>query len=138
MGYRFSSRSLARLQECHQDLVLLMTEALTDPDCPMDFTILEGHRNQERQDKMVEEGRSFLPWPRSKHNTWPSHAVDIAPWVDGTVSWSWDHFNPLADHIRSTWNRLSQDGKTTGQYTLTWGGTWTTLKDGPHFQIDPV
>ena len=43
MTYRFSQRSLDRLNTCHPDLVLLMTEALADPDCPSDMTVLCGY-----------------------------------------------------------------------------------------------
>ncbi len=137
MGYRFSRRSLQRLETCHQDLVLLMVEALGAEDCPMDFTIIEGHRGEARQNQLRAEGKSQLRWPASKHNSLPSHAVDIAPYVDGAISWSWDHFNPLADHVLDTWARLVIEERTTGQYRLTWGGSWTTLRDGPHFQLDP-
>ena len=49
-----------------------MREALADPECPCDITIVEGHRNQERQDRMVEEGKSQLRWPHSRHNLMPS------------------------------------------------------------------
>jgi peptidoglycan L-alanyl-D-glutamate endopeptidase CwlK len=138
MPYDFSNRSLERLRTCHADLILLMTEALMDPECPCDFTVLEGHRGKERQNQMVEEGKSQLPWPKSRHNAWPSLAVDVAPWIDGAVSWDWKDYHPLADHIRSTWNRLTKDGRTTGQYTYQWGGTWTSLPDGPHHQLDPL
>lgn len=138
MAYAFSDRSLDRLQTCHQDLILLMRSALLDPECPYDITVLEGHRNKEKQNQMVEEGKSQLGWPKSRHNSWPSMAVDVAPYVAGKVSWDWGYYHPLAAHIRSTWDRLQQDGATTGQYTLEWGGTWTTLKDGPHYQLNPA
>ena len=121
MPFRFSSRSLERLRTCHADLVLLMTEAIADPDCPSDFSVLEG-----------------LRWPQSRHNSTPSMAVDVAPYVDGGVTWDWAYYYPLADHVKRTWNRLSLEGATTGGHHLTWGGDWATLKDGPHWQLDPV
>ena len=106
MPYAFSNRSLDRLQTCHQDLILLMRSALIDPECPSDITVLEGHRNKARQNQMVDEGKSQLDWPHSRHNTWPSMAVDVAPYILGAVSWDWDYYHPLAAHIRATWNRL--------------------------------
>lgn len=138
MGYVFSQRSRQRLQSCHRDLQLLMREALWSPDCPMDFTVLEGHRGEERQNELQAAGKSQLRYPNSKHNTFPSMAVDIAPWVNGTISWDWDHFNPLADHILDTWAMLVLDGRTSGEFKLTWGGTWRSFPDGPHFQLDPL
>ena len=63
-GYRFSRRSTERLQSCDPDLILLINEALADPACPSDITVLEGHRGEERQNQMVAEGKSQLRWPR--------------------------------------------------------------------------
>jgi hypothetical protein len=45
-----------------------------------DCTILEGHRNQERQDLLYNTGKSQVRWPLGKHNRVPSLAVDVAPW----------------------------------------------------------
>lgn len=135
MSYAFSSRSLSALNSCHSDLILLMTEALADPECPSDMSVLEGFRDEERQNQMVEDGKSQLPWPRSRHNSFPSMAVDVAPYVGG-ISWDWQYYYPLAAHIKDVWQRLQMDGKTTGQYDLEWGGDWTSFKDGPHWQLN--
>ena len=80
MGYRYSSRSLQRLNTCDPDLVLLFTEVLADPECPSDITILEGHRGEARQDEMYRTGKSQLRWPRSKHNSTPSMAA-VTAWA---------------------------------------------------------
>lgn len=134
MGYRYGRRSTERLQSCDPDLILLFNEALADPTCPSDITILEGHRGEERQNQMVAEGKSQLRWPKSRHNTFPSMAVDAAPYVGGAISWSWPHYYPLADHIKATWARLKAEGKVHGE--LEWGGDWSSFKDGPHWQIN--
>lgn len=134
MGYRYGRTSTARLSTCDPDLILLMTEALADPACPVDISILEGHRSKARQNRMKAEGKSQLAWPRSRHNSMPSMAVDAAPYVDGAVSWDWDDYHPLADHIKATWARLKTEGKVHGE--LEWGGDWRSFKDGPHWQIN--
>ena len=134
MAWAYSQRSLSRLSTCDHDLQLLFLEALKDPACPYDITIIEGHRTEDRQNQMVAEGKSQLRWPRSRHNSLPSMAVDVAPFVGGSISWSWDHYNPLADHVKAVWSRLKAEGKVHG--TLVWGGDWASLRDGPHFQID--
>lgn len=136
MTWAYSQRSLTRLNSCHPDLIVLMMEALADPECPCDITILEGYRDEERQNLMVAEGRSQLPWPKSRHNQFPSWAVDIAPYVDGAVSWDWEHYEPLAAHVKTVWQRLKMDDKVTNLYELEWGGDWSTLRDGPHFQLN--
>lgn len=134
--WRYSQRSLARLNTCHADLVLLMVEALADPECPSDITILEGYRDKERQNQMVAEGKSQLAWPRSKHNSSPSMAVDVAPYINGSVSWDWDHYYPLAAHIKAVWSRLTQGTNLTLAHELEWGGDWRSFKDGPHWQLN--
>lgn len=132
--YRYGRRSLERLNSCDPDLFLLMCEALADPACPSDMTVLEGHRGEARQNEMHAAGRSQLRWPRSRHNTMPSMAVDVAPYVGGAVSWDWEHYHPLADHIKATWARLKAEGKVHGE--LEWGGDWRRFRDGPHWQLN--
>jgi peptidoglycan L-alanyl-D-glutamate endopeptidase CwlK len=134
MTWQYSKRSLARLNTCHDDLQLLMLEALADPDCPFDITIVEGHRGRERQNQLQEQGASQLSWPHSKHNSMPSMAVDMAPFVNGTVSWSWDHFTPLIEHIKDVWARLTVNEQVTGQYRLVSGADWR-MRDGPHLEL---
>lgn len=131
----FSSRSMDRLAECHPDLIALMVEVVRT----IDITVLEGHRGEARQRQMVAEGKSQLHWPNSRHNLSPSLAVDVAPYVAGVgVSWDWAHYHPLAAHVKATWGRLGKAGKLSGLYGLSWGGDWRTLKDGPHWQLDPI
>lgn len=45
-----------------------------------DITIIWGHRNKAEQDAAFLSGASTKPWPHSTHNTFPSNAVDPAPW----------------------------------------------------------
>lgn len=71
----FSTSSAKRLSECHLDLQHLFSEVIKGYDC----TILEGHRPQHLQDKYFAEKKSKTPWPKSKHNSMPSLAVDAMP-----------------------------------------------------------
>ena len=71
--YKFSQRSLDRLQGVHPDMVKLMTKSIEDS--PYDFGITEGFRSSERQLTLVAEGKSQTK--NSRHLT--GHAVDIAP-----------------------------------------------------------
>jgi len=136
MTYRFSQRSLSRLQTCHPDLQLLMVEALGDPECPCDMSVLCGYRGEEEQNAAYASGASKLKFPQSRHNQTPSLAVDVAPYINGAISWDWEHYHPLAEHIKATWQRLEQRELTTGNHSLSWGGDWTSFKDGPHWQLD--
>ncbi|WP_237564711.1 hypothetical protein [Bordetella parapertussis] len=53
--------------------------------------------------------------------------MDLAPLVEGTISWEdWASFKRLAEVMKESAARL--------EIPLGWGD-WTTLKDGPHFQL---
>ena len=73
----FSPASQERLRTLHPNLQALLTQAAK---MGLDFSVLQGHRNKEDQNKAVAEKRSKTPWPKSKHNTLPSLAVDIQPY----------------------------------------------------------
>ena len=44
-----------------------------------DITIIQGHRTKDEQDRFFAEGTSKVEWPNSKHNKYPSQAVDVQP-----------------------------------------------------------
>ena len=83
---QFSIASAKKLNECHIDLQNLFSEVIKHYDC----TILEGHRPQHLQDKYYAEKKSKTPWPKSKHNSMPSLAVDAMPYP---ITWP-DHKSP--------------------------------------------
>jgi peptidoglycan L-alanyl-D-glutamate endopeptidase CwlK len=134
MTWAYSSRSLDRLNSCHPDLILLMTEALADPACPSDISILEGYRDEQKQNELKASGASQLSWPNSYHNRFPSMAVDVAPYVGG-ISWDWQYYYPLAAHIKAVWSRLHIERNVSADHYLEWGDDWTSFKDGPHWQL---
>jgi len=72
----FGGQSRMRLNTCHPDLIRLFEEVVKHYDC----TILCGHRGEEEQTKAFKEGRSKVEFPLSKHNAYPSLAVDAAPY----------------------------------------------------------
>lgn len=74
----FGTTSKRRLSECDERLQEILNEVIKYYDC----TILTGHRDKQTQEAMYfsEPQRSKLRWPKSKHNSMPSTAVDVAPW----------------------------------------------------------
>ena len=87
MSFKFSKRSLERLHTCHIDLQRICVELIKE----LDVTILCGHRGEKDQNTAFINGRSKLQWPRSKHNRFPSEAVDLAPYsksVKDGVDWT--------------------------------------------------
>jgi len=73
---KFGKRSKERLATCDQKLQDIMNEVIKHVDC----SVLEGHRSQERQDKLFEEGKTKVKYPNGRHNAIVSRAVDITPY----------------------------------------------------------
>lgn len=121
MSIILSPRSLSRLQGVHADLVRVVTRASAMSD--MDFTVLEGLRTLERQKQLFAAGASTVL--NSRHLT--GHAVDIAPMLNGTVSWDWPLYRRLAPIIKAA--------AAFEKVSIEWGGDWRTFKDGPHWQL---
>ena len=122
MTFGLSQRSRVRLRGVHPALVAVVEAAIARS--PVDFTITEGLRTPERQATLVKAGASRTL--RSRHLT--GHAVDVAALVDGRVRWDW----PLYRRIAEVFKAVAAEQGT----TLTWGGDWRSLKDGPHFELD--
>mgnify|MGYP003643503151 FL=1 len=81
---KYSATSVSRLRTCHEQLQILFHEVLKEDD----HTIICGHRNQEEQDKVYPEFSS-VQWPDSKHNRFPSEAVDAGPYTKiSGLDWS--------------------------------------------------
>lgn len=121
MSFQLGQRSLQRLSGVHPDLVQVVRRAIQVTS--IDFTVLEGLRTVARQRELVRKGASRTM--NSRHLT--GHAVDIAPWVNGQVSWDWKWYHPMADAMKKAARELD--------VPLEWGGDWKTFKDGPHFQL---
>ncbi|MFN3670140.1 MAG: M15 family metallopeptidase [Brevundimonas sp.] len=122
MSFRLSERSLRRLAGVHPRLVAVVREAVAHS--PVDFMVTEGVRSPERQKALVRAGASRTM--RSRHLT--GHAVDVAALVDGQVRWDWPLYPRIAAAFKSAAARQGT--------AIVWGGDWTNLKDGPHFELD--
>lgn len=121
-------RSETKLAGVHHALVSVVRRAreiMADRDDGLGFIVTEGLRTPERQAQLVRVGASHTM--RSKHIT--GHAVDLAATVDGGVRWDWPLYAQLAEAMRAA---AREQG-----VQITWGGDWPTLRDGPHFEIDP-
>ena len=75
--YSFSQRSKEKLSQCDKSLQLICNQAIVYTD----FSIVTGHRNKEEQNRLYQQGFSKLKWPNGKHNSNPSLAVDVAPYI---------------------------------------------------------
>jgi len=79
--FRLSRRSLNKLVGVHPDLVRVVHRAIDIT--PIDFSVVEGVRTLTKQREYFIKGLSRTM--HSRHLT--GHAVDLAPWVDGTILW---------------------------------------------------
>lgn len=120
---KFGSHSKEQLATCHQDLIKIANKAIK----LFDFTVVEGYRGKDLQNKYYEEGKSLLKYPHSKHNKKPSLAFDLCPYVDGLVWERTELFYQLAGIILTIADYES--------IPIVWGGHWKTFKDLPHFEI---
>jgi peptidoglycan L-alanyl-D-glutamate endopeptidase CwlK len=119
--FELSDRSKERMQGVHPDLVAVINRAIEITD--IDFTVLEGLRSEHRQRKLFNSGASKTM--NSRHLT--GHAIDIAPYVNGEVSWHWPHYHKLAPAVKQAADELG--------VIVEWGGDWKSFKDGPHWQL---
>ena len=121
MAFKLSQRSRKRLEGVHPELVAVVNQAILIT--PIDFIVTEGLRTLARQRELYRAGATKTL--NSRHLT--GHAVDLAPWVGGTVRWDWPLFHKLADAMLDTAEAM--------KIHLVWGGTWTRFPDGPHFEL---
>ena len=133
--YRWGRRSLTRLQTCTPEIQRLLTEALEHPDCPCDMTIVYGHRSHDKQAELYAIGRTKpgsivtnAKPGQSRHNSFPSEAIDVGPCnVSGVVLWNdKDKFDAWGEHVKKTADELG--------IAITWGGDFSWY-DGAHFEL---
>ena len=126
---KFGKRSKQRLKTCDKRLQKIFNEVIKYVDC----SVLEGHRSEERQNKLYEEGKTKVRYPKGRHNASPSLAVDVAPYP---IDWKdRERFHLFAGFVLGVACRMG--------YTLRWGGDWNMnfevddnqFDDFPHFEI---
>lgn len=108
--HKYSSRSMGRLLECDRRLQKVFTKVIEITD----NSILEGHRNEDVQNKAFDEGRSKLKFPLGKHNSMPSMAIDAAPYP---IDWEdTKRFYLFAGIVIAVGHMMG--------ITIRWGGDW--------------
>ena len=120
--YLLNQRSLQNLQGVHPSLVKLMKTAILSS--PFPFMITEGLRSIERQKQLFQEGKTKTL--DSYHLK--GRAVDIAVIVENHITWNYSFYEKVAKHILKIAHRK--------HLKITWGGTWNTLVDAVHFQLE--
>lgn len=129
----FSKRSAHELSTCDEQLQKLFYEIIKHVDC----TIIQGHRGETEQNEYFRTGKSKLKFPNSKHNTNPSIAVDVAPYVKGIgIPWkNHQYFYHFGGYVRAVADQMG--------IRIRWGGDWDsdnnlldqTFFDLVHFEL---
>lgn len=130
---KFGDKSKKELATCVKGLQIVANAAIEI----MDFTVLEGHRNERDQNIAFAKGLSQRQWPNGEHNEKPSKAMDVAPWP---IDWkneekSIQRFVLLAGVMLAV---AHQKG-----IKLRWGGDWNRnfdtrdekFRDYGHFEV---
>ena len=125
----FGRRSKKHLATCDERLQKVLKEVIKHVDC----AVIEGHRSEERQNKLYEEGRTKVYWPNGRHNANPSKAVDVVPYP---IDWDdRERFHLFAGFVIGIAQSMG--------IKLRWGGDWNmnfevddnNFDDFPHFEI---
>ena len=125
----FGRKSRERIATCDKDLQNLFTEVVRYFDC----SVLVGFRGKNEQNRAFKEGRSKVRWPRGKHNSNPSSAIDVAPYP---IDWKdRERFLYFGGFVKGCAYQMG--------IPLRWGGDWdndTSLSDNKfddlvHFEI---
>ena len=126
---KFGKSSRERLATCEDELQKVFNEVIKYVDC----SVLEGHRGQERQDKLLLESKTKVQYPLGRHNAIPSRAADVVPYP---VDWNdRERFHLFAGFVLGIARGMG--------INLRWGGDWNQnfevddnmFDDFPHFEL---
>ena len=125
----FGKKSRDQLATCDNRLQMVFNEVIKSVDC----SILEGHREKERQNQLFDEGKTKVLYPNGRHNDYPSNAVDVVPYP---VDWEdRERMTLFAGFVLGVANQMG--------INLRWGGDWdqdfevqdNKFDDFPHFEL---
>lgn len=116
--YKFSNSSNNKLSTCHPLLQLLFNRVVEYYDC----TVIDGTRDKKTQDYYCLIGKSKVRYPNSKHNSNPSMAVDVAPYIKGKgIVWNKEQCYYFAGYVLGIARILD--------IKIRWGGDWSMDND---------
>lgn len=108
--FHYSKRSVETLESCVMELQVVFLEVIKHLDC----SLICGYRNARDQNIAFESQKSRVRYPDSKHNIYPSRAIDAVPFPI-----NWDNsrdFIYMAGLVRMV--GISKGIK------IRWGGDW--------------
>ena len=129
---KFSRHSNIKLGTCHPKLQRLFREVIKEYDC----TVVWGHRGEVDQDLVYYDGKSQKKWPDSKHNSVPSLAIDVAPYVAGKgVVWEARQCYYFAGYVMRVAKELNIEIRTGADWDSDNDVNDQNFRDVCHFEI---
>ena len=117
MAFSLSSRSRAKLEGVHPDMVAVVERAIELTK--VDFGVTYGVRTLEEQKRLYESGRSQTM--NSKHllqdDTSYSHAVDVVAYDGSDVVWEINVYDDICDAFKQA---AEEKG-----VAIKWGAAWS-------------
>jgi peptidoglycan LD-endopeptidase CwlK len=125
----FGERSRKALDSADPKLRLLFDEVIKTVDC----SVLCGYRNEADQEAAFAQGFSKVHWPDSKHNNFPSRAVDVVPCP---LDWKETRrFYFFAGYVKATADRLGIKVRWGGDFNQDGNLTNDNFVDLPHYEL---
>ena len=122
-----NEKSLSNLKGVNPLLVSVFGAAAAI--CPIEFQITEGVRSIQRQEFLVDSGKSkTLNSYHLIQKDGYGAAGDIVVLIDGVASWHFDDYKQVSNSVKIAAQQLGAK--------ITWGGDFPTFKDGCHFQLE--
>lgn len=122
--FKWGKTSSDRIATCDKRLQDLVNMMLSRSE--FDLTVTCGYRTKEEQESAFDQGKSKAHFGQSKHNSFPSKAIDVCPYPI-----NWDDKDPrwTAMALNAMWcaGKLGIE--------ITWGGSFKNLKDCPHIEL---
>ena len=124
MTWKWGKTSKDRLATCDKRLQDLADMMLSRS--PFDLTITCGYRTEQEQNEAFEKGKSRAKFGQSKHNTFPSKAIDICPYP---IIWEGSDPRWTEMALNAMWcaGRLGIE--------IVWGGSFKSISDKPHIEM---
>ena len=129
---RFGRKSRKNLETCDERLQQVFNEVVKMYDC----TVTCGYRGEKDQNKAFEEGRSKVRYPKGRHNSNPSTAVDVYPYPINMKNI--DRMIHFAGFVLG----LAKSMEINIKFVRDWNSDWylkdknkTKFKDYPHFEL---
>lgn len=129
-SHTLSQRSWRELRDVDPRLIacVMLASKLHKNEFPaIRVEVTDGVRTMKEQEEFVRQGKS---WTLDSYHL-RGQAVDIAFIMGGKAIWDLEWFRRFKQYMLQAAVHLGLNAD-----DITWGGDWSRLRDGPHFQLE--